>query len=354
MAQFTININEYICPGISISLGNSGPCFVEILAPIVEGLSNYKLYANSTLVNITPTVVGNNYKYTFTSLSVPTYSFKIITTCTARNMTMSSQSISFVPNQLPNTTDVYAFFDQTSMQLVDAQDASIALRGWFDQYKLDNPDYEGNLYIIGTNYENYVIYPRAIYEGDANGYTTGGWGEIQILPPNWNTSNWAPPTDLLLLGFVDEANSSYHYNRVSNGFGVIVQPTDTYKNDFYGFKNIYYNQYSFFRGVIYPIVRDVAGQGGALILQLAAAMKCRKYTQAEINALNTSVDVSLLLTQNPYENATTQNGQTLEPLENYNWIGVYDKTSPASAVFNSSTFADELNDIITQNNQTCP
>src|SRR5690606_33465284 len=36
----------------------------------------------------------------------------------------------------------------------------------------------------------------------------------------------------------------------------------------------------------------------------------------------------------------------LEPLENYGWTGFYDKTSPASEVFDSQQFQDDLNNYI--------
>lgn len=357
MANFNININEYICPTLTVSIGNTAPCLVEILVNKDDALSDYKLYGNGVLLNITPTIVGNQYKYIFTDLQESNYMFKVIATCTVRNIYISSNSINFVPNQLPNNTDVYAIFDQTSMQYSDALSASTALNNWFTQYKTDNPDYQGNLYISPTSSERYLNYLGNILNGNMTYYDDDDWDifddweAIAILPPDWNTPNWTPPEDILLLAFVDESNPDYHSFSISDNFN--GQPTQKYMDDFRNFKNIDYPKFNFFRGVVYPIVRNVQWEGGALVLQLAAAMKCRRYTQSEIDNLNTAVDVSILLNMNPYRDVSIGNGQVIEPLENYNWIGVYDKTSPASAVFNSNTFGDELNNIITENNQDC-
>lgn len=354
MANFNININEYICPTLTVTIGNTAPCLVEILVNKDDALSDYKLYANGVLLNITPTIVGSQYKYVFTNLQESSYMFKVVANCTVRNTYISSNSINFVPNQLPNNTDVYAFFDQTSMMYEDAVSASAALNNWFTQYKIDNSDYQGNLYIIPSYSERYVGYLGNILNGSVDYIDYGNWGDIAILPPGWNTLNWTPPSDVLLLAFVDETHSSYHSDKVSDGFyNNVIQPTSAYKDDFYTFKNFDRPSFNFFRGVVYPIVQDIQGLGGALVLQLAAAMKARRYTQAEINELNTAVDVSVLLTNNPYQNVSIPGNQDIEGLEKFNWIGVYDKTSPASAVFNSSTFASELNDIITENNQEC-
>lgn len=247
-------------------------------------------------------------------------------------------------SNITDATDIFAFFDTTSMQVQDGIDAAEALSTWFSNYQMDNPNYEGNLYIIPYGRENYLSFPYSVQIGSISP-TGGQWQNIQILPPNLGTSQWVPPTDLLLLAFVDETHSQYHGTQ-TQGFTYSDQPKLQYISDFDVFKNTVYPQYNFFRGVLYPIVQSLTGAGGGLVLQAMAAIKGTTWTQSEIDATGTQVDVSLLLTENPYENYEYDTGKFLEPLEDYGWTGFYDKTSPASEVFNSQQFQDDLNSYI--------
>lgn len=236
---------------------------------------------------------------------------------------------------LTNITDIYAFVDTTSMQFSDGQAASDSLKQWFQNYKLENPNYVGNLYILPMISERYLSYPKLVYDGTIP--LNPGWTSLQELPPNLNTEDWIPPTDLIVLAFVDETNSEYHGSAVLGGFENPTQPTDKYNQDYTEFLNVMSN-YNYFRGVLYPIVRDVDLEGGALILQAMAAFHSRILTQSEIDSKNTTVDVSLLLTENPYSIYTG--------LNNLNWKAKYDKLSPASEVFSSSQFAEDLDDLL--------
>lgn len=254
---------------------------------------------------------------------------------------------------ISNEADVYAFFDTTSMRPADGIAASTALNKWFVEYQANNPDYVGQLYILPVYYERYVDYLDIVLKGNAVGKDLGGnvtnsnaasirtgWESIIKFPPNFDytttntvNSNWVPPTDVLMLAFVDETNSNYHEGSVqfSN------QPKAAYVEDHARFLNNL-GEFNFFKAVLYPIVQQLEGQGGALILQSMAAIEGKILSQGEISATNTKVDVSLLKTQNPYT--------TFKPLKELGWVGVYDKTSPADAVFSSSIFSTELNEII--------
>lgn len=255
--------------------------------------------------------------------------------------------LKFTKNSLLPNTDIYAIFDTTSMQFSDGQAASIALNTWFTSFQNNNPNFTGNLYIIPYRQENYLDFPTRIQNGDIE--VTGGiWEPISVLPPNLNTNQWIAPEDLLLLAFVDEAAPQYHGNSLVGGFSSssFVQPTNPYIEDYQKMVNTL-ESYNSFRGVIYPIVQGTPGE--ALVLQTLAAIEGRILTADEITQTNTSVDVSLLLTENPYENAVipgTFPEETLQPLSTFNWVGQYDKTSPASAVFSSQQFQNDLNNLI--------
>lgn len=248
--------------------------------------------------------------------------------------------LKFTKPALPNETDIFAFFDTSSMQQTDGVDAAAALNTWFADFQSNNPTYQGNLYIIPFGNEQWVNYPNLLQTGAINSTASGLWPTIAALPPDLNTPSWVPPTELVVLAFVDETNSQYHGNTIAGGFSSsgIVQPTATYTNDFNSFITNYSTNFTFFRGVIYPIVQSLTGVSGALVLQALAAIEGDILTPAEIAATNTTVDVSILLSENPYN--------PLGALKDYDWKGVYDKTSPASAVFNSDSFGDELNDLI--------
>jgi len=253
-------------------------------------------------------------------------------------------SLQFTKPPIPSSTDIYAFFDTTSMQQVDGASAANSLNLWFDNYKLLNPDYNGNLYIIPYANEQWLNYPSKLVTGNINVTTTGTWSTIAKLPLNLNTVNWVSPKNLVVLAFVDESESQYHGNSVLGGFSSngIIQPTTQYTADF--------NQFvadspgfDFFKGIIYPIVQNTSGLGGALVLQALAAIEGTTLTTQQISDTGTTVDVSILQTENPYS--------TLGGLKNYNWSGVYNKVSPASAVFSSATFQAELNNIVLESTE---
>lgn len=245
----------------------------------------------------------------------------------------------FEKEGLPSSTDIYAFFDTTSMLQADGVSAASALNSWFVQYQSVNPEYTGNLYILCTGNEDWLNYPNLLYNGNVSITNHSLWTTINQLPPNINTANWVKPSNIVVLAFVDEARPNYHTDLLSYGFGgYSPQPTILFQGHYSTFVNNYNNNFNFFRGVVYPIPRDLIYDGGAFVLQTMASIEGTTLTQGQIDATNTTVDVSILLTENPYS--------ALGGLKNYGWKGVYDKVSPASEVFNSDTFSAELNELI--------
>lgn len=247
-------------------------------------------------------------------------------------------------------TDIYAVFDTTSMELEDGEAASSALVSWYNNYQIENPSFTGNLYIIPSALEAWVSVPTLIYFGTLQPFNNPLWDSVKILPPNLGTPSWTPPENLLALTFIDETFSEYHSQTVAEGFGgSVIQPSSIFTLQYRQFLQQALPFYASFKGVLYPIVRDIVGQGGALVLQGLASIKGRLLTTQEITDTNTTVDVSLLLTENPYENyaiPSTAPQEYLEPLEDFGWQIVSDKVSPASEVFSSQQFQEELDEFL--------
>lgn len=268
-----------------------------------------------------------------------------------------------------NDTDIHAYFDSSSMLFSDAVAARDALIEWHNNMRDAFPGYSGNLYIIvfvgGTGDPNHYLqdvpnqverWLRSIkysYEGSQALASTGGWATLNILPPGFGTSSYVPPTNLLILSFIDEvanlppggsdpsiAGINGYHGRIFPSFGVAgsfidpLQPTYGFSQDLITFLD-YYPLFTSFQQVLYPIRKGDASWAEN-VLHMIAAVEARIISPAEIPSFNASVDISLLTTENPY---TTS-------LRDYGFKGVWDKVSPASAVFSSETFGEELTALI--------
>lgn len=304
---------------------------------------------------------------------------------------------------IPNDTDIYAFFDTTSMKTSDAQAASNALNTWFTDYKNNNQDYVGNLYIIPIFYERWVDYQDVIKNGTGYGKINdlvainppGGnackqsahvntgtfdWvNNIAVFPPNFDyttdnptNGSWVPPSKVLSLCFVDESQPEYHENRSSYGFR--SQPTNNYLTDYKRFRDNIQETFEFFKGVFYPIANITSNNYdniyNACVLQGFSAIEGGStYTTAEMEALgvdragegfrnfNRYLDVndpnyigSDPKVANPYspeaETPVPGAGYNLQGLKDFGWSGYYDKNQPASEVFDSGSFSEELSSFL--------
>jgi hypothetical protein len=86
---------------------------------------------------------------------------------------------------LQKTTNVYAFFDKTSLSWCNAQAAFDNLQGWFNTYKLDHPDYEGELYTLPVDWEMWLAWAPYPWTGTLeNGTLEGVVAEGFTFPPN--------------------------------------------------------------------------------------------------------------------------------------------------------------------------
>jgi len=286
-----------------------------------------------------------------------------------------------VTSTLPNNTDIYAFFDATSMKIEDAQAAHTALLEWYDQYKIDNSSFTGELYILPIVQENWVDFPSIILRGSSDRVRNNpdrpndDFMALSELPPNFVRTNndinpaWTPPTEVVTLAFIDEVSdgtTQYHKNR--NGYGFDGQPSSQYLTDYRNFISNY-NSFNFFKGVLYPIPNIEAGNynniGNAMVLQGFAAIEGEAtYNLAQIEALGVTFALERrfhwhldptkpyysgtnLTVANPYSAAANtpvpNTNYNLQGLKNFGWAGVYDKDQPASSVFTSDTFNADLN-----------
>lgn len=269
---------------------------------------------------------------------------------------------------LPKNTDIHAYFDRSSMSFYDARDAKNALERWFETLKRANPDYEGNLYtiiIVSDKSDANIGYldVEAAVERWLRGikYSTEGtkavtsrtaWASLNNLPPNFTEDSYVHPDNLIILSFIDEAETKVtttchtagmcgYHGAVFPSFGEEgasrnpKQPTIAYRDDFAEFKN-HYHKYTTFQQVLYPINRLEQPVFNANVLQMVAAVQGRKLTATEISEIRSSADISILQRENPYT----------EGLKEYNVKGIFDKTSPASEVFSASTFGSELTSIL--------
>lgn len=283
---------------------------------------------------------------------------------------------------LPNDTDIYAFFDATSMKIEDAQAAQQALIDWYEDYSGNNSQYTGKLYILPIVWESWLSYPTIIERGSSNAVSNNyaaperDYMALANIPPNFDRTsnnpnpNWTAPTNLVVLAFIDEvaegAGGTYHMTR--NGYGFQGQPSVGYLGDYKSFVETYQN-FDFFKGILYPIPDIEFGNynnvGNAMVLQGFAAIEGAPiYNLSEIEALGvtfakerrfhwhldpthpyyTGLNTTIA---NPYSEAAQtpvpNTNYNLKGLKNFGWAGVYDKDQPASSVFSSDTFNSDLN-----------
>ena len=290
-----------------------------------------------------------------------------------------------VSNSLPNNTDIYAFFDATSMKITNAQSAQTALNAWYIDFKNTNPLFTGSLYILPVMKENWLGFPTDIIRGSLAA-VGNNWDRpaddymaFAQIPPNFDidTNNvnplWTAPTEVLMLAFIDEVDTGSHvngtaYHRDRNGYGFEEQPSAQYLSDYKDFRDNY-TQFAFFKALFYPIPDIDAGSYNntynACVLQGFAAIEGgATYKLAEIENLGVTYAAERRFDRhldpsnsyytgtdsyvaNPYsEEAHTPVPNSiyeLQGLNDFGWVGIYDKDQPASNAFSVQVFTDDLN-----------
>jgi hypothetical protein len=244
--------------------------------------------------------------------------------------------------------DVYVFMCATSIEVDDALIAKNQIIDWHNRYRNQNDGYIGNLYFIPLTSENWLSYPNKIKSGVVTIHNSSGWNGVAVLPPNLNTNDWVAPTEVLLISLIDKSTPTYH----SNSLTLSGQPTTQFINDYKTFAGNIKTHYNFFKGIVYPIIKDTSGNTSAFILHTLAAIEGTILTQDEVDDLESPVTLNSLTTSNVYENYVIPNSSPtahLRPLKEFNWSSMYNNITPAGGVYASEQFINDLNNLMIVN-----
>lgn len=277
--------------------------------------------------------------------------------------------------ELPNDTIIYIHIDTSSMAVPDQETIRDLALEWWDGFQTDNPDFEGSLLINtvpnsdidpegtapGRENAGILTVPGNLASGGveawvdnpAQGLARQGWKEGL---PNFSSEqefiDYITDKSLVVLTFVDETNTQYHGNGVPISFtsSDIYQPTSMYINHYTSFLTKVRPYIKFFKGVLYPIIRT-NNSGSNFLLHSLAAIEATTLTPTEIDTLM-GPDVVAAFGANMqsyfYDNLATNNPYSnLNGLKGAGWEANFTKLSPASEVFTSEEFAEELDSILT-------
>lgn len=287
------------------------------------------------------------------------------------------QRLNNAVEEIPNDTIIYVHIDTSSMASTDQTTLREVVLEWWDSFRAANPDFVGSLLINTIRNDEIpptLNGPTYAAGRQANGICSSSFFvndvEAWLLNPiqgiarqMWKEGNpvsvskedllqFAQDKSLIVLTFVDESNPRYHGSSTP-GFqsSNIYQPTSSYVSDYTSFLYELRPNLRLFKGVLYPIVKTTTTPT-SFVAHSMAAIEARLLTIPEIDTLLGPLVVAaygstmmqdwfynILPTQNPY---STFNG-----LKESGWSADFTKLSPASDVFNSEDFEEELNMLLT-------
>jgi len=235
-----------------------------------------------------------------------------------------------VQNTVPEEAHVYGFLDtsgsfNTGTYLADLE---TSLRAWYISFRPADTTYS-KLHVLMDPSERWINFPSRIA---ANTAEHGG--------------------KVLIISLVNEASPIYH----TGTLGGTTAVTSQYITDYNSFVSTIHSQFSFFRGITYPIATVGAAYENSkdYIRHTLLALKGRSYTVAEadalpINAAFTVAEwnaVKLQLTgTNPYNVLGLGADQ-------YGWSGKVDRNDYAviagtqSSIITPLQFATDLNNLL--------
>jgi len=261
-----------------------------------------------------------------------------------------------VSSVLPNDTDIHIFYDTSGSfdvtisgsRLLDPSDdlgptlGSIddAINDWISNLASQNPDWNGNIYKYIDSSERWLKFPEL------------------ILSEVYNDDK---PSDknVLVISFVNEANSSYHGTSLNDTLGEdLNSDTNYFLYDYDRFTGSNYSGdntdgeclyclFKSFKGIHYPIVFPGYSQTTEFLTESLGALKGVSYTPTEINNISRNpgftddewnILVTALTGSNPYPD---------EGLEVFNWTMKTDRyKKDDGTVIDSQQFQDDIEELL--------
>ena len=384
-------ITDYLCSITDIPNTGEITCGTDVVVPdgtgVIEALSlitsyfcNFSHEVSSDITCGTDVVVSAGSDLNTALSAVVLYFCSVVAS-------LPTGLVNVINNCAPieNNTDVWAVIDVTSgpysdwntgniINLTNMQTLASAVYGWHDQYKLDNPSYTGNIYVVATRNEGYLNYLSKIREynfhigsdfsfmtqnSGAEFSNTGFIDETATIipsPAGWGDPSWTPPTSMLLISFINESSTmgaNYH-GSVASPPNFSGQPTNTstppdtdYVGDF-GLFQVDYPLMDFFQAVIYPANDGFTPALNSLLHQYGV-LNDTDITLAGLQAAlgdnYTDYPVFASVTTGPGSNPYAG---TVYNLAQYGWSGVLDKQVDGSGFINFTDleFKSDLDSIL--------
>lgn len=231
---------------------------------------------------------------------------------------------------VPNEAHVYAFLDtsgsfSTGTYLADLE---TSIRTWYAGFR---PEDIGatKLHVLSNGTEQWINFPATIV---ADTSTHGG--------------------KVLVISLVNEASPVYHTGSLAG----TINPTATYITDYNNFVNVVYPQFSFFKGITYPIATTGASYGNSndYIRHTLLALKGTSYSIVEADA----IPVNSSFTTGEWNSVKAQLTGTnpYQPLglgaDQYGWSTKTDRNDYSviagtqSAIITPEQFSDDINALL--------
>ena len=289
--------------------------------------TDYEICTNGDSITI-----FRDFQATIDDMAAQGYDFLGIENCRMkfyRTILESQNEDRFFHTVISNTTNIHVMLDGSgSFNAGQRTDIINAIDSWLVTFQSENPDWEGGLFyeIKGNNAgdgENWLSY------GDE--LKSGFYGN--------NTND----KDILLLTFINEANSAYHGGNLNN---TIENPTVTFLNDYNNFVNNVFPSYRTFNGINYPIISSNREESKEFLVHSLAAQKGRSWTFDEVEKLRKNPAFSdsewetlksALKGNNPYPD---------DGLENYNWVIQENRQFIGGDALSPEQFAQDIEELL--------
>jgi hypothetical protein len=255
---------------------------------------------------------------------------------------VEAQETRTVVTTVSNTADIHIFYD-TSGSFGSSggsclQSIKDAVTLWVATFGAANPDWVGNVYEYDDGTERWVNYAQ------------------RIATETYPAQNLATK-DIVVISFCNEASTVYHDGSLDNPIGA---PTGSFTSDYNDFL-VLHSLYKSFVGIHYPIAFNGSSQscppsGGPgfsassknFVLHSIAALKGVPMTVSEaenFSVQNPAFTVgewttlkTALVASNPYPD---------DGLENYGWVGKWDRFAPASGpIIDDVQFQEDIDELL--------